>query len=47
MRVLDGVTTRSLVVSGVDLLNGPNVLDIRMGTVQEIYSWDSALVMEI
>ena len=47
MRALDGVSTRSLAVSGVDLLHGSNVLDLRMGTVQGIYSWGSALVMEI
>jgi hypothetical protein len=47
MGALDGVSTRSLAVSGVDLLHGSNVLDLRMGTVQGIYSWGSALVMEI
>jgi hypothetical protein len=47
MRVLDGVSTRSLSVSGVDLLHGSNPLDLRMGTVQGIYSWVSALEMEI
>jgi tRNA (Thr-GGU) A37 N-methylase len=47
MCVFDGVSTCSLVVSGVDLLHGSNVLDLRMGTVQGIYSWGSALVMEI
>jgi hypothetical protein len=47
IRALDDVSTRSLVVSGVDLLHRSNVLDLRMGTVQGIYSWDSALVMEI
>jgi hypothetical protein len=36
MYPLDGVRTRSLVVSGVDLLDGSNVLDLRMGTVQGI-----------
>jgi tRNA (Thr-GGU) A37 N-methylase len=47
MRALDGVNTRSLAVSGVDLFHGSNVLDLRMGTVQGIYSWVSTLVMEI
>ncbi len=47
MCALDGVNTRSLVVSGVDLLHGSNVLDLRMGTVQGIYSWCITLVMEI
>ncbi len=47
MRALDGVSTRSLPVSGVDLLHVSNVLYLRMGTVQRIYFWDSTLVMEI
>jgi hypothetical protein len=38
MRTLDGVSTRSFAVSGVDLLHGSNVLDLRMGTVQGIYN---------
>ena len=47
MRALDGVSTRSLAVSGVDLLHRSNAMDLRMGTVQGIYSWGSALEMEI
>ncbi len=47
IRALDDVSTRSLAFSGVDLLHGSNLLDLRMGTVQRIYSWVSALVMEI
>ncbi len=47
MRDLDGVSTRSLAVSGVDLLYGSDVLDLRMGTVQGIYSCGNSLVMEI
>jgi hypothetical protein len=43
MRALDGVSKRSLAVSGVDLLHRSNVLDLRKGTVQGIYSWGSAL----
>ncbi len=43
MRALDGVSTRSLAVSGVDLLHRSNAMDLRMGTVQGIYSWGSAL----
>jgi hypothetical protein len=43
MRALDGVSTRSLAVSGVDLLHGSNAMVLRMGTVQGVYSWDSAL----
>ncbi len=48
IRTLDGVSTRSFTIfSSVDLLHGSNVLDFRMGTSQGIYSWGSALVMEI
>jgi hypothetical protein len=36
MRALDGVSTRSLAVSGVDLLHRSNAMDLRMGTVQGI-----------
>jgi hypothetical protein len=43
MRALDGVSTRSLAVSGVDLLHRSNAMDLRMGTVQGVYSWGSAL----
>jgi hypothetical protein len=43
MHALDGVSTRSLAVSGVDLLHRSNAMDLRMGTVQGIYSWGSAL----
>ncbi len=31
IRALDGVSTRSVAVSGVDLLHGSNVLDLRAG----------------
>jgi hypothetical protein len=44
MRTLDGVSTRSFAVSGVDLLHGSNVLDLLdeesfLGRLWMFFSW--------
>ena len=48
MRALDGVSTQSLAGFGCESLwQGSAALGFQMGTAQGIYSWGSALVMEI
>ena len=48
MRDLDGVSTQSLAGFGCESSwQGSAALGFQMGTAQGIYSWGSALVMEI
>ncbi len=47
MRALDGVSTQSLAGFGCEPLHEVQCKDLRMGTVQGIYSWGNALEMEI